>query len=137
MSMIRWGLVALLVGACAGPGVVQAATSLDGTKWKVTVTPDTAAKKAGEKTSKDTLIFKAGQMTSTACVKYGFASSSYTTEGTKAKSTFQTEQLSAKEGKMTWSGQTLGDTISGNATWTKKNGQQLHYQFSGKKVKSS
>ncbi len=53
------------------------------------------------------------------------------------KSTFQTEQMSAKEGQMTWSGQVAGDTISGSTIWTKKSGQQLHYQFSGKKGKSS
>ncbi len=133
MSIVRWGFVALLVGVCAGPGLVQAATPLDGTKWKVTLTPDAAAKKAGEKTSKDSLIFKAGQMTSTACVKYGFASSSYTAEG----STFKAEQMSAKEGQMSWSGQAAGEAISGTTTWTKKNGQQLHYEFSGKKAKSS
>ena len=83
------------------------------------------------------MIFKAGQLTSTACVKYGFVPSSYTAEGTKMKSTFQTEQMSAKEGQMTWSGQVAGDTISGSTIWTKKSGQQLHYQFSGKKGKSS
>jgi len=117
--------------------MVHAATPLNGTKWQITITPDAAAKKAGEKPSKDALIFKGGQMTSTACVKYGFTPSAYTTAGTGAGSSFQTEQTSAEEGKMTWSGQATGNTISGNAIWTKKNGHQFHYQFNGKKAKSS
>ena len=87
--------------------------------------------KAGEKPSKDTLIFTGGQMTSTACVKYGFAHSAYTAVGTPAAPSFQAEQTSAKEGKMTWSGQVAGNTISGTAAWTKKNGQVLNYNLYG------
>ena len=137
MRMMRWMLVGMLVGVCVSPGMVHAATPLDGTKWQITVTPDDAAKKAGEKASKDTLIFKASQLTSTACVKYGFAHSAYTAAGTPAAPSFQAEQTSAKEGKMTWSGQVSGNTISGTAVWTKKNGQILNSAFTGKKAKSS
>ena len=138
MRMMRWMLVGMLVGVCVSPGIVQAATMLDGTKWQITVTPDDAAKKAGEKASKDTLIFKKGQLTSTACVKYGFAHSAYTAAGTPAApAVFQAEQTSAKEGTMTWSGQVAGNTISGTAAWTKKNGQVLNYTFTGKKAKAS
>ncbi len=125
--------VGILVGVCVSPGMIHAATPLDGTRWQITITPDAAAKKAGEKPSKDALIFQGGQMTSTACVKYGFAPSSYTTAGTAASPSFQTEQASAKEGKMTWSGQVAGNTISGTAVWAKKNGQVLNSTFTGKK----
>ena len=137
MRMNRWMLVGILVGLCVSPGMVHAATPLDGTKWQITITPDAAAKKAGEKTSKDTLIFKDGQMTSTACVKYGFAHSAYTAAGTSTAPSFQAEQTSAKEGKMTWAGQVAGGTIGGMAVWTKKNGQVLNSTFTGKKAKSS
>ncbi len=138
MRMMRGMLVGMLVGVCVSPVMVHAATPLDGTKWQITITPDAAAKKAGEKVSKDTLIFKDGQMTSTACVKYGFAHSAYTTASTPAAPSFQTEQTSAKEGKMTWAGQVAGNTISGTTVWTKKNGQVLNSTFTGKKkVKSS
>jgi len=130
-------IVGILVGVCVSGGIVHAATPLDGTKWQITITPDAAAKKAGEKPSKDALIFKGGQMTSTACVKYGFTPSAYTTAGTGASSSFQTEQTSAKEGKMTWSGQASGNTISGTAVWTKKNGQVLNSTFTGKKKAKS
>lgn len=132
--MRKMGLVVgMLVGVCLSPMVVHAATPLDGTKWQITITPDAAAKKAGEKASKDALIFQGGQMTSTACVKYGFASSAYTAAGTAASPSFQTEQTSTKEGTMTWSGQVSGNTISGTAIWTKKNGQVLNSTFTGKK----
>ena len=137
MRMSRWMLVGILVGVCVSPMMVHAATPLDGTKWQITITPDAAAKKAGEKASKDALIFKGGEMTSTACVKYGFAHSAYTAAGTPAAPSFQAEQTSVKEGKMTWSGQVVGNTISGTAVWTKKNGQVLNSTFTGKKAKSS
>jgi hypothetical protein len=118
-------------------GMVSAAgAALDGTRWSVTVTPDTAAKKAGEKPSKDTLIFKDGQLTSTACVKYGFAPSAYTATGTSTKASFQAEQTSAKEGKTSWSGHATEGTITGTMTWTKQNGQTLQYTFSGKRSKT-
>ncbi len=129
--------VGMLVGFCVSPVMVHAAAPLDSTKWQITLTPDAAAKKAGETPSKDALIFKGEQMTSTACVKYGFAPSSYTTAGTAASPSFQTEQTSAKEGKMTWSGQVAGNTISGTAVWTKKNGQVLNSTFAGKKKAKS
>ena len=137
MQMRRWVLVGMVVGVCVSPVMVHAATPLEGTKWQITITPDAAAKKAGEKASKDSLIFKGGQMTSTACVKYGFAHSAYTAAGTPAAPSFQAEQTSAKEGKMNWSGQVAGNTISGTAAWVKNDGQVLNYTFTGKKAKSS
>ena len=137
MRMMRWVLAGMLVGVCVSPVMAVAATPLDGTKWKIKITPDEAAKKSGEKTSKDTLIFKSGQMTSTACVKYGFSPSAYTATGSAGGPSFQTQQTSAKEGTMTWSGQVSGKTINGTATWTKKNGQMIHYTFAGAKPKSS
>ena len=133
--MRKIGLVmgVLLASTCLISSVVHAATAtLNGTQWSIKITPDEAAKKAGEKASKDTVIFKGGQMTSTACVKYGFTPSSYTATGAETGPSFQTEQVSPKEGKMTWSGQVSGNTITGTAAWTKKNGQVLHYTFSGK-----
>src|SRR5437016_11228106 len=44
-------------------------------------------------------------LTSTSCTKYGFKASSYTASGSAEAASFHTEQASAKEGKMTWSGQ--------------------------------
>ena len=137
MRGMRGVLLGILVGMCSGPLAAQAATPLDGTKWKIAITPDEAARKAGEKASKDNLVFKNGQVTSAACVKYGFAPSSYTAAGAPTSPSFQMEQVSPKEGKMSWSGQVSGDTIAGTTTWTKTNGKTLHYQFSGKKAKSS
>ena len=137
MRMMRWMLVGILVGVCASPVMGHAATAVDGTTWQITITPDDAEKKVGEKASKDTLSFKGGQLTSTACVKYGFTHSAFTVGGTSTAPSFQADQTSAKEGKMAWSGQVAGNAISGTVAWTKKNGQVLHYTFTGKKAKSS
>ena len=137
MRKSQWVVGVLLVGVSLVPMAASAATALEGTKWQVTVTPDAAAKKAGEKASKDTLIFKNGHMTSTACVKYGFSATPYTATASGQGASFQTTQSSKKEGTMVWSGQAVGNTISGTTMWTKKNGEMLHYQFSGKKTSKS
>ncbi len=138
--MRKLGLVIgiLLANTCLTSNVVHAATgTFDGMQWSIKITPDDAAKKAGEKVSKDTMIFKSGQMTSTACVKYGFQPSNYIATGATTGSLFQTKQVSPKEGTMAWSGQVSGDTITGTAIWTKKNGQMLNYSFTGKKQAKS
>ena len=137
MNVRRGILLAMLAGLCVAPGTARAAGSLDGTKWQITITPDAAAMKAGEKPSEDTLIFQEGQVTSTECVPYGFEHSSYTMSQAEAAPTFETEQVSEKEGTMTWWGQVVGDTINGTAVWTKKNGDVLHSTFTGKRAQSS
>ena len=134
--------VGLLVGSL---GAVQlfaqprpAPTSaLEGSRWAVTVTPDEQAKQQGEKPFEDTLIFTQGKVSMSACAKYGFASSTYRASQAGEHWTFQTEQLSRKEGKTVWNAVTTGDAISGTLVWTKKNGAILHYTFEGKKLARS
>ena len=108
---------------------------LDGTKWKITGIPDEAARRMGEKPSKDTLIFKQGNMTSTACVKYSFEASSYTATQAGTRWSFRTEQMSPKQGKTVWSGTVNGEAITGTMVWTKKDGTMLHYTFEGTKAR--
>ena len=116
----------VLAGTQTGP--------LDGTKWKIGGMPDEAAKRMGEKPSKDTLIFKEGQLISTACVKYGFKASPYTAAQAGTRWSFRTEQMSPKEGKTVWSGTVNGDAITGTMVWTKTDGTMLHYTFEGIKA---
>ena len=107
---------------------------LDGTKWKIRGIPDEAAKRMGEKPSKDSLIFKEGNMTSTACVRYGFKASPYTTSEAGTAWSLNAEQVSPKHGKMTWGGQVHGESITGTMVWTKTDGTTLHYTFEGMKA---
>ena len=112
---------------------VASVAPLEGTKWSIKLTPDAMAKQKGEKSSKDTLTFRNGTLTSTACVKYGFTASPYTTARSGAAWSFNTEQLSKKDGKTAWTGQVSGGAITGTMTWTKLDGSVLRYSFEGKR----
>ena len=128
------GLLVCSLGATQVWATSQAG-SLDGTKWKIRGMPDEAAKRMGEKPSKDTLIFKEGNMTSTACVRYGFKASAYTASQSGTAWSVNTEQISPKYGKMTWTGQVNGEAITGTMVWTKTDGTRLHYAFEGTKAR--
>ena len=134
VGSVMLGLLVCSLGATQ----VLAATHtgpLNGTKWKIRGMPDEAAKRVGEKPSKDTLIFKEGNMTSTACVRYGFKVSPYTASQSGTAWSLNTEQVSPKHGKMTWAGQVNGEAITGTMVWTKKDGTMLHYTFEGTKAR--
>ena len=107
---------------------------LDGTTWQVNVTPDTASAKDGEKSFNDTLIFDDGKVVMTECLKYGFGASAYTTSQAGEKWSFKTEQKSPEKGNSQWSGEITGESIRGDMSWTKKDGESFHYAFEGKKV---
>ena len=133
------GCVLLGLLVCSlGATQVLAATQrgpLDGTKWKIRGMPDETARRMGEKPSRDTLMFKEGHMTSTACVKYGFKASPYTASQSGTASSLNTEQVSPKHGTMTWAGQVQGEAITGTMVWTKTDGTRLQYTFEGRKAR--
>src|SRR2546423_15699895 len=104
-------------------------------KWKVTVEPDEDARKAGEKTFEDTLVFQGGQFTAEACKKRGFGPCTYEEDTRRfGPATFTAEPTSEKEGKAKWTGTLMADQIQGELTWTKKDGTVLHYQYKGSKA---
>ena len=115
-----------------GAFVVKAAT-LDGTKWKVKVTPDKAAADKGEKEFDDELIFADGKFTSSACLSHGFKPSKYKYESEDNEAEFEVEQVSDKEGVATWLGQVMGTNTVGRLAWKKKDGTNLAYDFNGSK----
>ena len=139
LASMAFCVAALSIGGQQVMAARQASTpsGLDGTRWSVQVTPDAAAAKQGEKSSKDTLSFKDGKLTSTACGKYGFASSAYNGTQTGAMWSFSTEQVSKKAGKTAWSGEANGEAIRGTMTWMKKDGSTLRYTFTGRKTGKS
>ena len=104
---------------------------LDGTRWKIRIAPDEAARRAGEKPSNDTLVFKNGEMTSTACVKHGFKASPYTASQSGSSWSFTSEQVSAKQGKTAWAGTVNGKAVNGTMAWTKPDGTILRAAFAG------
>ncbi len=109
---------------------------LEGTTWPVTVTPDELATRKGEKPFADTLMFKDGKVTMSACVKMGFAPSTYTTAPAGAGWSLWTQQTSKDQGQTTWQATLTGETIKGTMVWKKSDGSLLHYAFEGKKITS-
>src|SRR5215217_4427323 len=102
-------------------------------KWKVTVTPDADAAKKGEKEFKDTFTFKGNKFSSKACAAHGFGEADYE-EDTRGGlvATFKCTVKSEKEGgTAVWTGTSTGTEITGELTWTKKDGTELKYAFSG------
>ena len=100
-------VVPIVVGAwlCSAAQVLAAtqtqqasAGPLEGTRWSVKVTPDDVAKAKGEKPFDDALIFARSAVTMSACVKMGFQPSAYTVSKSGEAWSFQTKQISPKEG---------------------------------------
>ena len=107
---------------------------LEGTTWPVIVTPDAMAAQKGEKPFDDSLIFKDGKVTMSACVKMGFAPSAYTTIPAGSSWSFTTRQVSPGQGTTRWMATFAGEAVKGTMTWTKQDGTALHYTFDGKKA---
>jgi hypothetical protein len=133
-------MVAALLALAAAPAVMAAAQTqvmggpLDGTKWNVKVTPDEAAMKKGEKVFDDVLVFDGGYVSMSECLKYGFKASKYTADKSGDGWSFQTEQMSKKQGKSIWTADVMGDAVKGKMVWTKADGTVLGYMFEGRKA---
>src|SRR5207244_872497 len=98
-------ILSIVMAACVFGAMTVRAESLDGTKWKIKVTPDKEAAAKGEKAFPDTLLFANGKVTSTACVPYGFKATSYKAEAKEGVTHWASEQMSEKEGKTVWTGE--------------------------------
>jgi hypothetical protein len=104
-------------------------------KWKVTIDPDEDARKAGEKSYDDTLIFNASQFTSDALKKKNFKPVDYDADTARfGPATFTAEPKSDTDGKMKWTGRIDATQMEGEITWTKKDGTEVHYTFKGEKT---
>jgi hypothetical protein len=107
-------------------------SSLDGTSWKIDVSPDSMAKGKGEKDYKEVLTFADGMVSMNEGQKAGFASSSYQVSSSgDENSTFKTEQDSASSEQMLWTGTIHGNNMEGKLIKTKKGGAVLTYSFKG------
>ena len=134
---------AAVVGQCPSASGEQASTqiastsSLEATTWPVKVIPDATTAQKGEKAFDDELSFKGGQVTMSACVKSGFAPSSYTLAPSGSSWSFTTRQVSKDQGNTNWTGLISGDSMKGTMVWTKLDGTILRYNYEGKKAAAS
>ena len=107
--------VGVLLSAVGGRGVVWADEALDGMAFVGEVGKE--GKASGDP---DELIFGQGTFRSTACDQYGFGDGPYTAAVDGDTITFNAETVSAKEGRMEWSGTVTGVTLEGTAMWRKE-----------------
>jgi hypothetical protein len=130
---VVWTLALLI---CAPLAIARMAQPFEGTKWKVTVTPDDQAGSSGAKEFTTVLEFKGGKFTSSECAKMGFKPVEYKEEmapGGLAAS-FTAEPKSAKEGQSKWRGDVTAGEMRGEMTWTKPDGTELHYAIKGERM---
>src|SRR6266478_5645797 len=100
--------VITLATACHRHGGV-----LDGTHWKIRVTPEKASAEKGEKEYDDTLAFVDNKFASSALKPKGFKPSLYRGEMEENEAEFEIEQVSEINGVANWLGEVRSNHISG------------------------
>jgi len=114
-------------------GSVAFAERMDGTKWKIKVTPDAESAKKGAKPFEDELIFAEGQFTSTAMLVHGFKAGPYRYETEDADVEWSSDKQNDTKDMVGWGGRVDGKTTSGNFHWQKKDGTSHFFKFTGTK----
>ena len=126
------GLALSLLAAAAFAWAGDKVSDLDGTSWKVSVSPDGMAKEKGEKEFHDTLTFADGLLVTGEGPKLGFNSASYSPSRSGDKDwSFTAEQQSDGQGTYVWSGTVHEGDMRGKLVWTKPDGTVLTYTVHG------
>jgi hypothetical protein len=132
--LARTSIVMTLVLLVSAPlAFARRAQPFEGTKWKVTVTPDDQAEAAGEKEFTTILEFKGGKFSSSECLKAGYKPVEYKEEMAPGglAATFTAEPVSEKEGKEKWHGNATAGEMIGELTVTRKDGTVLNFTLKG------
>jgi hypothetical protein len=126
------GIALCLVAAAGLAFAGDKVSDLDGTSWKIDVSPDGMAKEKGEKEFHDTITFADGLLVTSEGPKLGFGSASYTPARSGDKDwSFTAQQESEGQGKYVWSGTVHQGDMRGKMVWTKPDGTVLTYTFHG------
>jgi hypothetical protein len=106
------------------------ADAIEGTTWKVRVTPD-----GNGKPFDDTITFKGGKFTSVELAKRGFKDVNYEDDTRQGGiSNFKAVQTSTKEGEAKWTGTITAVDMRGELVITKKDGSTVNYTFQGERT---
>ncbi|CAN5399187.1 hypothetical protein BH09PLA1_BH09PLA1_34420 [soil metagenome] len=106
------------------------ADAIEGTSWKIRVTPD-----GDGKAFDDTITFKGGKFTSVEFTKRGFDTPNYEDDTRQGGlSNFKVEQKSAKAGEAKWTGTITAVDMRGELVVTKKDGSTVNYTFQGERL---
>ena len=112
------------------------ADPFESTKWNVKVTPDEEARGAGAKDFDEVLSFKGGQF---AAIQYmakkGFKPSTYEDDVRRmGPAGFTAEIKSDTDGTAKWSGIVTAAAIRGDLKWTKKDGTEMNFTYTGERA---
>jgi len=112
------------------PPVTTAAFIGEGT-WKCTVVPDAAAVAKGRGTFTEYVLVESGRVVPQELSRQGFEQSSLSATPLATSTTFTVTFASKDNGTLSVSGTCLLTTVSGNLTWTSKDGKVYNYTFTG------
>ncbi len=127
---MRWTywLIGVVILSVMG-GVAIAASVLDGTKWRVEMTP----KGSAIPQYIDRALFQDGNFTSVIFERKGFLTSRYTvTEKEGSLIVWEVTQTSEPEGTLSWRGELQGDAMTGTLRWIQADGTVVNHTFTGK-----
>jgi len=127
---MRWKfwLIGVAILSVMG-GVALAASVLDGTKWRMEMTP----KGSAIPHFIDRIHFDDGKFTSVIFARKGFRSSLYTlTENAGEPIVWEVELKSDTKGDVSWHGELKGDSMDGTAVWNRSDGTVISYTLSGR-----
>jgi hypothetical protein len=127
---------AILLLFVAAPTVAGAADALVGT-WKIKISPDEDARRAGEKKDiEDRITLKGSTFVSERWKKeHKFEPVQYEEDTRRyGIAQFSAKPESKTGGRMEWSGMVAASEMKGEITWTKADGTVLKYTFQGEKA---
>ena len=127
---MRWKiwLIGVAILSVMG-GVAIAASVLDGTKWRMEMTP----KGSSIPHFIDRVNYDDGKFSSAIFERKGFHSSLYTlTKNTGGPIVWEVKLKSDTKGDVSWYGELKGETMNGTAVWTRSDGTVISYALSGR-----
>lgn len=123
-----WAVAAALVLASASSANAQTITY--GT-WKLTVTPDAAAKAQGRDLFTEYVLIEEDGVTAHEMCRLGFGTIvPVTSAGPNGSTNFTVNLNSRYHGTVKWTGNMTATTMTGTLQWT-KDGKTYNYTFSG------
>ena len=105
--------------------------SLDGTQWRLEITP------SGEKVPFyiDRIVFKDGKFVTMIFERKGFMASRYNlTEKAGGLVVWETTQTSDAEGTLSWHGELKGEAMVGSVGWKQPDGTIVNHTFTSSRV---
>jgi len=133
-AVVLFCILMALAGGVRGAAKGSGKVPFEGTRWRITVTPDAEALRKGEKPFEDTLSFEGDKVRLSRWEAYGFLPSTFSATRVRGGAwAINTTQRSPTHGEAFWQAQIQGDKIHGEMRAQRKKSGALHYTFRGVK----